>query len=118
MAYPLDEEASSCSRYPPREGEGQERVFCVRLGKFKKEKEVEVEVEVEVSSSSRGIDGRRCYSMGAFEYIVNDANLQVMLSKQKDDQFKLSNNADGYKINARSRGDSFSVSKIWLWSKT
>ncbi|KAL0342809.1 UNVERIFIED_CONTAM: RING-H2 finger protein ATL46 [Sesamum calycinum] len=61
-------------------------------------------------------------------YIVADANLQVALSRQNGvsmkakaqytkEQFANNTDMDTKKINPRSRGDSFSVSKIWLWSK-
>ncbi|KAL1371638.1 hypothetical protein HN51_001877 [Arachis hypogaea] len=48
-------------------GGGRKRVFCVRLGKLRNGELIERE---ESSSSSIGLDGRRCYSMGSYEYVV------------------------------------------------
>ncbi|PIN04804.1 hypothetical protein CDL12_22658 [Handroanthus impetiginosus] len=100
---------------------GSKRVFSVTLGKFRS---IESENKRENEDTSSSIDGRRCYSMGAFQYIVGGANLQVELAaemnaKTRFSKEKFSSNAEinGQKINSRSRGDSFSVSKIWLWSK-
>ncbi|KAK4394628.1 RING-H2 finger protein ATL46 [Sesamum angolense] len=126
-------ESSSSSRWPgiSQESAGPAGIFSVRLGKFRSSNEgVESEDKRknEVSSCGSSIDARRCYSMGAFQYIVADANLQVALSRQNGvsvkakaqytkEQFANNTDMDTKKINPRSRGDSFSVSKIWLWSK-
>ncbi|KAK6122977.1 hypothetical protein DH2020_043276 [Rehmannia glutinosa] len=79
--------------------------------------------------SSGSIDARRCYSMGAFQYIVDNADVRVALCrgnvadganvKTRCTTEQCSSNAEteGKKIDFRSRGDSFPVSKIWLWSK-
>lgn len=58
--------------------------------------------------------------MGTFQYVVGDSNLQVVkLVKDGVHSGKFSVNGDleGKKISSRQKGDSFSVSKIWLWSK-
>ncbi|XP_057806275.1 RING-H2 finger protein ATL47-like [Salvia miltiorrhiza] len=103
---------------------GPARTFSIRLGKFRSTNEgvdSEIKMQNEVTSTS-SIDARRCYSMGAFQYVVGDGNLQVALprgngvatrAKARFDNVE----EDGEKIGVRSRGDSFSVSKIWLWSK-
>ncbi|KAK7265709.1 hypothetical protein RJT34_33332 [Clitoria ternatea] len=88
-----------------------QRVFSVRLGKFKNNGLVE---GGEVggggdSSSSFSLDARRCYSMGSYQYVVGDSNLQVVLSQSHDVEWK--------RISNTTKGESFSVSKIWLWSK-
>lgn len=116
--------------FPSREeNAGPSRVYLVRLGKFRSSNQVsesEVKAQNEVVSSS--IDDRRCYSMGAFNYVLGETNLQVALSvgngigTMAKGQFRkeqLSNvlETHGKKMTTRSRGDSFSVSKIWLWSK-
>ncbi|KAL6524412.1 hypothetical protein OROHE_016083 [Orobanche hederae] len=124
----------------PQENDGRGRVFSIRLGKFKSsdgrlgggdKKKVEGLNSSDSSSSSSSIDARRCYSMGAFQYIVENRDLQVASSSGKGGGAKAkaqctiercinNNNAEieGMKrINSRSRGDSFSISKIWLWSK-
>lgn len=86
----------------------------------------------EGESSSSNLDARRCYSMGSYQYIVGDANLKVSLcteSKRFADagtrggpRFRgiSANNVtnedmDGKRISASSKGESFSVSKIWQW---
>lgn len=101
----------------------EKRVFSVRLGKFRSS------INEEVGETSRcNLDARRCYSMGTYQYVVGDSNLQVALSHDcgggidtkldiHDEQFSVSENLEGKKINACHKGESFSVSKIWLWSK-
>ncbi|KAF5734742.1 RING-H2 finger protein ATL46-like [Tripterygium wilfordii] len=86
------------------------RVFSVRLGKFRSLNGCENGGE----TSSCNLDARRCYSMGAFQYVVGDSNLQVALSNGSRCS---SIDVEEKKISSRTRGDSFSVSKIWLWSK-
>ncbi|CAA3000017.1 RING-H2 finger ATL47 [Olea europaea subsp. europaea] len=101
------------------------RVFSVRLGKFKNTNYSQECEEREVGESSNSnIDARRCFSMGSFQYVVADSDLQVALCtpvKEKGGQsgnFTTDEDAfDEKKINTRSKGESFSVSKIWLWSK-
>ncbi|GAU36897.1 hypothetical protein TSUD_220660 [Trifolium subterraneum] len=84
------------------------RVFSVRLGKFKS------------SNNSEGI-----------EKSEGESNLQVTLKGSKGDSMRqlkgirevcdgsFSNDGDveGKKINIARKGESFSVSKIWQWSK-
>lgn len=60
--------------------------------------------------------------MGSFQYVVGDSELQIALPDVKIQKTKCENtnfetNAEGKKISARTKGESFSVSKIWLWSK-
>ncbi|KAI5683490.1 hypothetical protein M9H77_04718 [Catharanthus roseus] len=112
------------------QGNGCEiRVFSIRLGKFRNINEEEDEngdrnQEQEqdgISSSSCNLDGRRCYSMGTFQYVVG-SELQLALpnANMKGANFASHNNTtekDGKKISAKTRGESYSVSKIWLWSK-
>jgi len=121
----------------------EKRVFPVRLGKFRGtsneghgrggEKERDVG---ETSSSS--LDARRCYSMGSYQYVVADSTLQVALCPNRASngggggaELKNLTGRDGHnrnstttivdaearKISARSKNESLSVSKIWLWSK-
>ncbi|KAG8383156.1 hypothetical protein BUALT_Bualt05G0155300 [Buddleja alternifolia] len=107
------------------------RVFSVRLGKFKNGGNLESE-EVGESSNSN-LDSRRCYSMGSFQYVVADEELQVALCNNSGECGDRGNGvegrgggqngnftsdvAQGKKINRGSTVESFSVSKIWLWSK-
>ncbi|KAL2552408.1 RING-H2 finger protein ATL46 [Forsythia ovata] len=100
-------------------------VFPVRLGKFRKLNEGEEELVGESSCSK--LDARRCYSMGSYQYIVGGANLRVPLSQDRThsdsklvkgmEQFSNPSSEDGKKISIGTKTDSYSVSKIWLWSK-
>lgn len=108
---------------------GSARIFSIRLGKFRSTNEgVDSEIKMQNEVTSSSIDARRCYSMGAFQYVVGNVDLQVALpsgngiaakAKARFAREQASDNAeaDGKRIGTRSRGDSFSVSKIWLWSK-
>ncbi|KAA0037501.1 hypothetical protein IC582_020813 [Cucumis melo] len=106
-------------------------VFPVRLGKFRRMDAAEV-VETEVGeTSSSNLDARRCYSMGSYQYVVIDADLRIALSKargegdNKQPSKEAESNSispvqadlDGKKLSSVAKGESYSVSKIWLWSK-
>lgn len=110
----------------------QKRVFPVRLGNFRSLNNGEGEEGVMGESSSNNLDARRCYSMGSYQYVVRDSNLQVALDPHKDGDWKQqhfkrrgSNGGDssveedlqGKKLWSGSKGESFSISKIWLWSR-
>ena len=132
-----EEENNGCShdQGPVTEEElvGGKRVFSVRLGKFRNSGLKGGEVgDVGEGGSSRSLDGRRCYSMGSYQYVVRDSNLQVVLSQSHGDiggeegevrrgylcDVSENGDVDGKKIgNKGTKGESFSVSKIWLWSK-
>lgn len=107
------------------ENVGDKRVFSVRLGKFKSLNEGQGCGETrQGESSSRTLDARRCYSMGTVQYVEGESNLQVALShgnlngRGGDNGCpSIDGDLEGKKIGGRTRGDSFSVSKIWLWSK-
>ncbi|KAL0447110.1 UNVERIFIED_CONTAM: RING-H2 finger protein ATL46 [Sesamum latifolium] len=116
----------------------EKRVFSVRLGKFRSTNNgANQESEVGETSNSN-LDARRCYSMGSFQYVVADSDLQVALCPSSRDKehggegcdvkgrrgqignFTIDGvaaDADAKKINNGVKGESFSVSKIWLWSK-
>ncbi|CAK9316618.1 unnamed protein product [Citrullus colocynthis] len=117
---------------------GEKRVFSIRLGKFRNLNNGGLrgleKGEGETSSSS--LSARRCYSMGSYQYIVADSELQVALRTSnricggsmrfvkviRDSQtgncpIDGDDDAEGKKINIGSKNESFSVSKIWLWSK-
>jgi hypothetical protein len=126
----------------PSENEivSEKRVFSIRLGKFRSSNDggggggggggVEVEREVEETSSSN-LDARRCYSMGSYQYVVADSELQVALCPNgiggsmrivkgragQNGNSTIDGDGEGKKINFGSKGESFSVSKIWQWSK-
>lgn len=110
---------------------GEKRVFFVRLGKFRSlnnDGGADGECGHGEASSGYKLDARRCYSMGSFQYVVGDSYLQVALSPDDtgDVNFARGRNGsssgngdvEGKKISSWTRsGESFSVSKIWLWSK-
>ena len=75
-------------------------------------------------TSSSNLDARRCFSMGSYQYVVADSNLQVTLSgtaRNGDDRGTgysgeaVSN--EGMRLGVGYRDESFSVSKIWQWSE-
>ncbi|KAE9454077.1 hypothetical protein C3L33_14020, partial [Rhododendron williamsianum] len=129
------------SREEEVSGHGTGGVFPVRLGKFRSTNVVveggggggETKEEGETSSSS--LDARRCYSLGSFQYVVADSNLQVALCPGNRDcgaggivrgrggggqngNLAVDGDTEGKRIiNMGSKGESFSVSKIWQWSK-
>ncbi|KAK4423813.1 RING-H2 finger protein ATL46 [Sesamum alatum] len=117
----------------------EKRVFSVRLGKFRSTNINCANQESEVGETSNSnLGARRCYSMGSFQYVVADMELQVALCPSRRDREHggegsdvkgrggqignfttdgVAADADAKKINNRAKGESFSVSKIWLWSK-
>jgi hypothetical protein len=131
---PIDEEQPAAEK----------RVFPVRLGKFKNVGDQgaiggvvgNVNAAGIVSrepgeSSSSSLDARRCFSMGTYQYVLGASELRVALQPGRNrigasNRFKgraaaglSSVNSDimeGKRICARSKGESFSVSKIWQWS--
>jgi len=103
-------------------------VFPVRLGKFRR-LDVEAEEAAGGETSSNNLDARRCFSMGSYQYVLGKSDLRVTLShhRQGDVQFvkgtenleRLSAEGDieAKKITSVCKGESYSVSKIWQWSK-
>ncbi|XP_074585893.1 RING-H2 finger protein ATL46-like [Curcuma longa] len=93
--------------------EAKDRMYSLRLGKFKQSSCGDTDDAVERTdlgeTSSSNLDGRRCFSMGSYQYVVADANLQVSLTAS-------STRARRATGNAMSRDESLSVSKIWQWS--
>ncbi|KVI11745.1 RING-H2 finger protein ATL13-like [Cynara cardunculus var. scolymus] len=74
-----------------KEEENKEKVVTVKLGKFKN-----VDVDGggwEDGGEKSNIDGRRCFSMGSFEYVMDDnSSLQVSIRPQiKKQAYKKSN---------------------------
>ncbi|MQL93218.1 hypothetical protein Taro_025857 [Colocasia esculenta] len=131
------------------EGRGiEKRVFSVRIGKFRSlnsgggdadgaggdgvvpspnsvRREEGASSGSSSSSSSNSVDARRCYSMGAYQYVVAGSNLQVALSSSRNGDggegggrrsVATLGGADGKMLWAGSKGESLSVSKIWQWS--
>ncbi|KAG6519589.1 hypothetical protein ZIOFF_023083 [Zingiber officinale] len=93
--------------------EAKERMLSVRLGKFKKLSCGDTDGAAEITdlgeTSSSNLDGRRCFSMGSYQYVVADANLRVDLTASSTRGRRTTGNA-------MSRDESLSVSKIWQWS--
>ncbi|KAK3041761.1 hypothetical protein RJ639_000277 [Escallonia herrerae] len=115
---------------------GEKKVFPVRLGKFRSTHVGGTGERQVGETSNSNLDARRCYSMGSFQYVVANSDLQVELCPNKGNssnsvnsarlvkgRFGLNGNSsvegdsDGKSINTRSKGESFSVSKIWLWPR-
>ncbi|XP_068642377.1 RING-H2 finger protein ATL46-like [Aristolochia californica] len=105
----------------------EKRVFPVRLGKFRSLTDGE-EGQAAGETSSSNLDARRCYSMGSYQYVLGDSHLQVALSQDTDERphsrrssisanTSLQGDMEGKKLSVGKKGESFSVSKIWLWSK-
>ncbi|KAJ8569821.1 hypothetical protein K7X08_006398 [Anisodus acutangulus] len=116
-------------------------VFSVRLGKFKNTNNGVLEIGKKEmgETSNSNLDSRRCFSMGSFQYVVADSELQVALCPNSAKDHGIdgggqlreivkgksghngnpANDGDNYgkKINFGNRVESFSVSKTWLWSK-
>ncbi|KAL7584664.1 hypothetical protein Lser_V15G44339 [Lactuca serriola] len=97
--------------------------FRATNGKKRDEKEVG-------ETSNSNLDARRCFSMGSYEYVVGNSELQVRFCPSRGNIGKkylgidkdkgnssVDGGSDGKKISSRSKGESFFVSKIWLWSK-
>ncbi|KAK7386894.1 hypothetical protein VNO78_27253 [Psophocarpus tetragonolobus] len=132
-------EAGSTNKHAENHIMSGKRVFSVRLGKFRSSNNGEgVERGNGGESSTSNLDVRRCYSMGSFQYVVADSDLQVALCPNRGDggaasgasmrqlKVRLANygnsstdgaDVEGKKINIARKGESFSVSKIWQWSK-
>ncbi|XWS60708.1 hypothetical protein CRYUN_Cryun07bG0058900 [Craigia yunnanensis] len=122
------ENGISCSQKPAAaEDVSGKRVFSVRLGKFRSLNDGEScggrVLQGEISSCN--LDARRCYSMGAYQYVVGDSLLvtlspgvrgEKLLEGKRDGSCSIGGDVEEKRIR-RSKGESFSVSKIWLWSK-
>ncbi|KAL3368352.1 hypothetical protein AABB24_009296 [Solanum stoloniferum] len=90
-------------------------------------------------TSNSSLDSRRCFSMGSFQYVVDDSELQVafcpnsaknhgvdggggqlmrgIVKGKSGHNGNSANDGDNYGKRIGNKGESFSVSKIWLWSK-
>ncbi|KAI4329563.1 hypothetical protein MLD38_027938 [Melastoma candidum] len=113
-------EAYDCSNdeFPSEEGtraDIERRVFSVILGKFRGSGAGNEE------GSGCGLDGRRCYSMGSYQYVEGELNMTVELSPAARNRDcgagEGKSKAGRIEGDKGSRGESFSISKIWLWSR-
>ncbi|XP_075521242.1 RING-H2 finger protein ATL46-like [Primulina tabacum] len=122
----MDGKNESCSEQKSSRStleKGREPVISVRLGKLRgMSKGLDQDDKKREDAgiiSSGNLDARRCYSMGAFQYIVGDNgdNLMKVKARYEADRCSCNKDGDGKRvINGRGSGDSLSVSKIWLWS--
>ncbi|WOG96447.1 hypothetical protein DCAR_0415782 [Daucus carota subsp. sativus] len=118
-----ENEASSNQKSVIEESVVDKGLLPVRLGKFRKLNHRAEEAGEETSSSN--LDARRCYSMGSYQYVVDDITLEVALNSGRDGRiselhgqdFSGDDNDRGKKISVGTKTDSYSISKIWLWSK-
>ncbi|KAJ6959865.1 RING-H2 finger protein ATL46 [Populus alba x Populus x berolinensis] len=103
-------------------------VLPVRLGKFRKLNGEAGDAGGETSSSN--LDARRCFSMGSYQYVLDDTDLRVALGNERrshdithargteqDVNLSVDRDLEENKISSLIKGESFSVSKIWLWRK-
>lgn len=107
----------------------EKRMLPVRLGKFRSTNvEARTDTNEAAEPSNSNLDARRCYSMGSFQYVVDDSELQVAFCPSSRDMpvkersvqnwnSSTEGDFDAKKIDNRSKGESFSVSKIWLWPR-
>lgn len=107
----------------------EKRVLPVRLGKFRRlnNESLELQAGETSSSSSSSLDARRCFSMGSYQYLVVDSDLRVPFSHgrgtktvkraENGGDSSADRDVEGNKINKVAKGESYSVSKIWLWSR-
>lgn len=115
----------------------EKRVFSVRLGKFKN---FDTRGVVDGGGTAVGTVGteegetsnnatRRCFSMGSYQYVVADTNLQVSLNsvlvangyakgtrRLNENHTNIMKVLERNKLGFGSRGESFSESKIWQWT--
>ncbi|KAK4775149.1 hypothetical protein SAY86_010084 [Trapa natans] len=126
-SYPVNETSAGQKTVDIEEVAVEKRVLPVRLGKFRKLNNDLSELQAGETSSSN-LDARRCFSMGSYQYVVVDSDLRVPLSNGPDGNRtvkKAENGGDSSadrdveakKINRVAKGESYSVSKIWLWSR-
>ncbi|CAI0559288.1 unnamed protein product [Linum tenue] len=106
-------------------------VVPVRLGKFRRLDGGGGGDVAGGETSSSNLDARRCFSMGSYQYVLANSDLRVPLShddgqslgvkltrgREESENPSIDKESKGKKITSVSKGESYSVSKIWLWSK-
>ncbi|KAK7293317.1 hypothetical protein RJT34_16180 [Clitoria ternatea] len=101
-------------------------VFPVRLGKFRRLDVEAVEETCGGETSSSNLDARRCYSMGSYQYVLGNSDLRIALSQHRQgrdvkgtenlEKLRVEGDVESKSIRSVSKGESYSVSKIWQWS--
>ncbi|KAG2307716.1 hypothetical protein Bca4012_083301 [Brassica carinata] len=106
-------------------------VLPVRLGKFKRLDNAgqgQEDHDAVGETSSSNLDARRCFSMGSYQYILGNSELKVPFcndrqlrlkpqDKESQEQIGDSSSEEKKMSSVVAKGESFSVSKIWLWPK-
>ncbi|XP_004509846.1 RING-H2 finger protein ATL46-like [Cicer arietinum] len=132
-------DAGSVNKHAENHIMSGKRVFSVRLGKFRSSNNAEGESSNSNSTTCTSVvDVRRCYSMGSYKYVVDDSDLVVALCPNRGEEVGTSvsmrqqlkggfvpnenssidgGDVEGKRINIARKGESFSISKIWLWSR-
>ncbi|XAR50154.1 hypothetical protein NMG60_11004408 [Bertholletia excelsa] len=108
------------SSFSGRENTSGRRVLPVMLGKFRtlnggRENGEEGEGE----GTSCKLDARRCYSLGSYQYMVVQTwvDLSIVEVGGQNGNSAMAGDVEGKRICEGSKGESFSISKVWLWSK-
>ncbi|KAF0914827.1 hypothetical protein E2562_031930 [Oryza meyeriana var. granulata] len=126
-AAPPDIEEQKLEQQETASDEGASSVvLSVRLGWFKNTQRSDAAAaRDDDANASSCIDARRCYSMGSYQYVLDDDNLLISVHWRPGDGIsaaaaranvataRTGKQAAGKKVFAR--GDSFSMSKIWQW---
>ncbi|KAI9121461.1 hypothetical protein K1719_008494 [Acacia pycnantha] len=101
----------------------EKAVLPVRLGKFRR-LDMDARDNAGGETSSSNLDARRCFSMGSYQYVLANSDLRITLNgdrklsegTEQNDKLSTEGDKEAKKITSVSKGESYSVSKIWLWS--
>ena len=102
----------------------EKAVLPVRLGKFRR-LDMDAGDNAGGETSSSNLDARRCFSMGSYQYVLGNSELRIPLNCERklseeiiqtDNKVSMESDNEAKKITSVSKGESYSVSKIWLWS--
>lgn len=102
----------------------EKAVLPVRLGKFRRLNMDAEDDNAGGETSSSNLDARRCFSMGSYQYVLGNSDLRITLNgdrrlsggAEQTDKLSVEGDKEAKKITSVSKGESYSVSKIWLWS--
>lgn len=103
----------------------EKAVLPVRLGKFRRIDMDAGDNDAGGETSSSNLDARRCFSMGSYQYVLGNSELRIPLNCERklseeiiqtDNKVSMESDNEAKKITSVSKGESYSVSKIWLWS--